>query len=92
MVVFYYVMMMVNDDDYYISEQCALFGSTHEHHKICMQSRYGVDMYVHYYADQEVYFYIIHYVCELCKTENLSKYVEGSFSDSFSTSFLRKNS
>ena len=50
-----------------------------------------VDMYVHYYADQEVYFYIIHYVCELCKTENLSKYVEGSFSDSFSTSFLRKN-
>ena len=22
-----------------------------------------VDMYVHYYADQEVYFYIIHYMC-----------------------------
>ena len=41
MVVFYYVMMMVNDDDYYRSEQCAVFGSTHEHHKICMQSRYG---------------------------------------------------
>ena len=47
---------MVNDDDYYRSEQCAVFGSTHEHHKICMQSRYG-ELICNYYADQEVYFY-----------------------------------